>query len=133
MKFERIYAEGVPEPAPEMWSNCKKSGDLVFFSGLVAVDSDGQVIAPTDAHEQACRIFSYMQKHLEAAGGCIDDLAKMTIFLTDMRHRPAVLDARKKFFSGDFPCSTLVEVDALVDPLMLVEIEGTAVLGAAQS
>ena len=130
MKFERIYADGVPEPKPEMWSNCKKFGDMVFLSGLVAVDADGQVVAPTDAHEQACCIFSYIQKHLEAAGGSVNDLAKMTIFLTDIRDRPAVLEARKKFFSGDFPCSTLVAVDALIDPRMLVEIEGTAILGA---
>tara|TARA_B100002052_G_C15620166_1_gene479314 strand:- start:87 stop:488 length:402 start_codon:yes stop_codon:yes gene_type:complete len=133
VKFERIYAEGVPEPGPGMWSNCKRSGDLVFISGLVAVSAEGEVIAPTDAYEQACCIFSYIQKHLEAAGGCMNDLAKMTIFLTDIRDRPAVLEARKKFFSDDFPCSTLIEVDALIDPRMLVEIEGMAVLGAGKN
>ena len=63
----------------------------------------------------------------------MNDLAKMTIFLTDIRDRPAVLEARKKFFFDDFPCSTLIEVDALIDPRMLVEIEGMAVLGAGKN
>ena len=130
MKFERVYAEGVPEPPPGLWSNCKKSGDTVFVSGLVAIDAKGNVVAPSDAHEQACCIFSYIQQYLEAAGGRMNDLAKMTIFLSDIRDRPAVLEARKKFFTGDFPCSTLVAVDALIDPRMLVEIEAIAILGA---
>ena len=129
-KFERVYAEGVPEPAPGLWSNCKKSGDLIFVSGLVAVDAEGEVIAPCDAHEQACYVFSCIQKYIEAAGGHMSDLAKMTIFLTDIRDRPVVLEARRKFFKGDFPCSTLIAVDALIDPRLLVEIEATAVLGA---
>lgn len=133
MKFERIYAEGVPEPAPGLWSNCKKSGDMVFVAGLVAIDADGNVVAPSDAHEQACCIFSYIQKYLEAAGGRMNDLAKMTIFLSDIRDRPAVLEARKKFFTGDFPCSTLVAADALIDPRMLVEIEAIAIIGAGHN
>ena len=130
MSFERIYADGVPEPDPKLWSNCKKTGDLVFLSGLVAIDSEGKVISPNDAHQQACIIFEYIKSYLEAAGGHINDLAKMTIFLTDIRDRSEVLEARKKFFSGDFPCSTLIAVDALIDPRMLVEIEGIAVIGA---
>ena len=133
MKFERVYADNVPEPKPGLWSNCKKSGNLVFLSGLVAVDAEGAVISPNDAHEQACKIFEYIQHYLESAGGNINDLAKMTIFLTDIRDRPPVLEARRKFFTGDFPCSTLIAVDALIDPRMLVEIEGIAVIGAGQN
>ena len=130
MKFKRIFANGVPEPASGLWSNCKVSGNLVFVSGLVAMDAEGDVIAPTDAGEQAIYIFSCIQKYIEAAGGRMGDLAKMTIFLTDIHDRPAVLEARRKFFCDDFPCSTLVAVDALIDPQLLVEIEAVAVLGA---
>ena len=133
MKFQRVFSDDVPEPDPGLWSNCKKFDNMIFVSGLVAVDNDGNVVAPSDAHEQACCIFTYIQKYIEAAGGQMNDVAKMTIFLSDIRDRPEVLDARRKFFTGDFPCSTLVAVDALIDPRMLVEIEAIAIIGAGQA
>ena len=129
MKLQRVYAKGVPEPPPGYWSNCKKAGNLVFLSGLVALDENKKVIAPADACEQASYIFSCMSKYLESAGGGINDLAKMTVYLTDIRDRPAFYEARQRFFEGDFPCSTLIEIGALIDPRLLVEIEGIAVLG----
>jgi enamine deaminase RidA (YjgF/YER057c/UK114 family) len=67
---------------------------------------------------------------LAAAGGRMDDVASMNVYLTDMNNRPAVLEARRQFFSGDFPCSTLVEVSALIDPRLLVEINAVAFVRA---
>lgn len=133
MKLERVYAKAVKEPDPGLWSNCKRLGNQVFVSGLVALDNDRNVVGPSDPYEQAYYILSCIKAYLESAGGGINDVAKMTIFITNMRDRPAVLEARQQFFTGDFPCSTLVAVDALIDPRLLIEIEAVAFIGAGQS
>lgn len=126
-KAERIRHAEVREPGPGLWSNCRKVGDQVFISGLVALDGD-RVVGEGDAYAQASFIFGAIKNLMEAAGGHIGDLAKMTIFVTDMAHRPGVLRARREYFQGDFPCSTLVAVSALIDPRLLVEIEGIGVV-----
>jgi hypothetical protein len=66
---------------------------------------------------------------VEAAGGTMDNVAKLTIFVTDISKNVEVWRARKEFFSGDFPAASLVEVSALATPEILVEIEAVAVLG----
>jgi 2-iminobutanoate/2-iminopropanoate deaminase len=128
MPFSRVVADGIAEPPPGLWSNCLKSGNQVYIAGLVALDNDGKVVGPDDSEAQADFIFSSMRKYIEAAGGSTADIVTMTIFVTDMKHRPGVLAARKRYFSGDFPCSTLVAVDALIDPGLLVEINAVGVL-----
>jgi enamine deaminase RidA (YjgF/YER057c/UK114 family) len=63
----------------------------------------------------------------------MSDIASLNIFVTDMTHRPGVLEARRHFFTGDFPCSTLVAVSQLIDPDLLVEINAVAFIGANRS
>jgi enamine deaminase RidA (YjgF/YER057c/UK114 family) len=57
------------------------------------------------------------------------DIVKLGVFTTDIGQRTAISEARREFFAGDFPCSTLVEVKGLVHPDLLVEIEAIAVIG----
>mgnify|MGYP001333303812 CR=1 FL=1 len=129
-KIERVLTEHVTEPEPGLWSNCMRCGDQLFISGFVALSNSGEVLGINDPGEQARVIFRNMQHYLEAAGGKMSDIARVRIYLTDIRHRPAVLEARREFFSGDFPCSTLIGVSTLVDPAYLVEIDADAIIGA---
>ena len=129
-KLERILSDHVKEPEPGLWSNCKRCGEQVFISGLVPLGEDGAVLGINDPGEQARVIFRMIQHYVEAAGGKMNDVVRLRIYVTDMRHRPAVLAARREFFSGDFPCSTLVGVSTLVDPAFLVEIDADAIIGA---
>jgi enamine deaminase RidA (YjgF/YER057c/UK114 family) len=64
---------------------------------------------------------------IEAAGATMEDVVKLTVFTTDIAQRAAISEARRGFFAGDFPCSTLVEVKGLVHPELLVEIEAVAI------
>lgn len=132
MIIERVFSEKVAEPQPGLWSNCLKVGNQVFLSGLVALNGDS-VVAKGDSHGQAVYIFDAIRNYLTQAGGAMSDVVALNIFVTDMRVRPGVLDARRKFFTGDFPCSTLVAVSELIHPDLLVEINATAFLGAGQS
>ena len=129
-KLERILSDHVKEPEPGLWSNCKRCGEQVFISGLVPLGEDGAVLGINDPGEQARVVFRMIQHSVEAAGGKMSDVMRLRIYVTDMRHRPAVLAARREFFSGDFPCSTLVGVSTLVDPAFLVEIDADAIIGA---
>lgn len=132
MKFEKIIAPGVPEPPPGVLSNCKKIGNQVFISGMVAWDKDMKPLGGNDPYEQAKIVFGYIKALMEAAGGKMNDIVKITVFLSDMRHQPAVWKARREFFTGAFPCSTLVAVAALFLPQLLVEIEAVGFIGAGE-
>lgn len=132
MRQVTIRAAGVPDGPPGSFSGCKKVGDTVWIAGTVAWDAQMKPLGGNDAYEQSKIIFGYIKKLLEAAGGGIDDMVHMTVFVTDMRYQPAFWRARKEFFTGDFPCSTLVQVSALFLPELLVEVEGQAVIGSSR-
>ena len=83
----------------------------------------------TDEYEQTKVIFDQMKHLVSVAGGSMVDITKLTIFVTDIANREKVWKARAEFFEGDFPACSLVEVSALADLRILVEIEGVAHLG----
>ena len=132
MKFERIRSPIAPELGPESLYNCKKAGDHVFISGLRSWDENQNVIGVGDAYLQAKTVFAQMQSLIEAAGGKMNDIAKITMFTTDMRHQPDIWRARREFFTGDLPCSTLVCVSHLFKPEAVIEIEAVGVIGAGE-
>jgi enamine deaminase RidA (YjgF/YER057c/UK114 family) len=131
-KRTRVVSPSVPEPPPQRWSNCLRVGDMVFVSGMVARGADGR-IEGSDEYEQARVIFARIRHLVEAAGGKVDDVVKVTIFVVDIRNNTKVWKARAEVFSGDFPASTLVEVRALATPEILVEIEAIAVVGSSSA
>jgi enamine deaminase RidA (YjgF/YER057c/UK114 family) len=125
-----VVAPNVAEVEPGLWSNCIRAGDLLFISGQVARPFEGgKTLVGKTEYEQAKQIFSRIQRICEAAGGSLGDIVKMTIFLVDIRKNTEVWRARREFFTGDFPASTLVEVRSLAGPETLVEIETVAYLG----
>jgi len=132
MQMTRVLTPHVAEPEPGLWSNCKRVGDRVFVSGLVALGDAGEVLGEGDAGEQARVVFGQIRHYVNAAGGKMDDVIRVRIYLTDMADRPAVLEARREFFTGDFPCSTLVEVAGLIDDRLLVEIDADVMIGASE-
>lgn len=131
MSKVRVRSPQVAEPADGMWSNCLRVGNMVYVSGLTARATDGVTIEGADEYRQSQVIFGKMKHLLEAAGGCMDDIVKLTIFVTRIASNVEVWKARREVFSGDFPACSLVEVSALAKPEILVEIEAIAHLGAA--
>lgn len=125
---ERITSPKVKEPPPKTWSQALKAGNLLFISGQVALDADGQLVGRGDITAQAVQIFENIKALVEQAGGTMDDIVKLTIYLTDMRDRPKLLEIRKKYFTSDFPTSTLVMVSMLAFEGLLIEIDAIGVL-----
>jgi 2-iminobutanoate/2-iminopropanoate deaminase len=132
MNIERIISPHVAEPPPRRWSNALRVGDMLFISGTVSRASDGVAIQGNNEYDQARIIFGKIRHLVEAAGGTMADVVKVTIYVVNIKQNAEVWRARQEFFTGDFPCSTLVEVRSLATPEILVEIEAIACIGAGK-
>ena len=131
MKMQRPTSPHVNEPAPGTWSNCRVHGNQVFVAGMTAGDGKGGVLGDGSMYSQAKETFTKIKHLIDAAGGTMNDIIRLDIYVTDITQREGVWKARKEFFSGDFPTSTLVEVRALATPQLLVEVNATGFLGGA--
>lgn len=129
MKKIRVLSPDVAEPSIGTWSNCLRVGDMVCISGMTARANDGTTIVGSDEYEQSRVIFGKIRSLMTAAGATMDDVIKMTIFVTRIENNVQVWKARKEFFQGDFPACSLVEVRALAKPEILVEIEALGRVG----
>lgn len=130
MPRTKVEVPNVAEAGPGLWTNGIRAGDFLFISGQVARPHEGgNTLVGTDEYTQAKQIFERIKRICEAAGGSMADVVKVTIFLVDITKNTEVWKARREFFSGDFPASTLVEVRSLAGKETLVEIEAVAYLG----
>ena len=127
MTIRRVTSPHVPEPPPERWSNCLVCDGIAYVSGMVARGAPN--LEKLDEYEQAKVIFGKIKGMLEAAGGTMADVVKVTIFVTNIKNNTKVWKARAEYFKGNFPASTLVQVAALAAPEILVEIEAIAHIG----
>ncbi|MFF8641190.1 RidA family protein [Streptomyces sp. NPDC015345] len=105
------------------------TGRLVAISGQLALDEDGDLVGEGDAAAQARQVFENLRRCLAAAGATFDDVVKLTYFVTDMAHMPAVRAARDAFLDPErLPAASAVQVAALVGSEFLMEIEAFAVV-----
>jgi enamine deaminase RidA (YjgF/YER057c/UK114 family) len=129
MTIRRVTSPDVPEPPPERWSNCLVSDGIAYVAGMTSRGTDAATLAKMDEYEQAKQIFGKIRSMVEAAGGTMADVVKVIIYVTNIKNNTKVWAARREFFTGNFPVSTLVEVRALAAPEILVEIEAIAHIG----
>ena len=108
-----------------------KSGTPVFIAGQVAMDAAGKPLGG-DAKAQAHAALTSLKTIVEACGGSLQDIVKITIFTTALAHRADIAAARAEFFpAGEMPASTFLVVSSLADPNWLVEIEAVAMIDQA--
>lgn len=105
-------------------------GGWLFVSGQAAMDLQGAVVGQGDFRQQAEYAFANLEQVLKAGGSGLEDVVKVTLFLTDMRHFPEVVALRRRFFRPPYPADSIVEVKALALPGLMFEIEAIAVIGA---
>jgi enamine deaminase RidA (YjgF/YER057c/UK114 family) len=129
MTIRRVTSPAAPEPPPERWSNCLLVDGIAYVAGMVARGDDVKDLAGKDEYEQAKIIFTKIKGLIEAAGGTMADVVKIIVYVTNIKNNTKVWAARREFFKGNFPVSTLVEVRALASPEILVEIEAIAHIG----
>nr|WP_134005389.1 RidA family protein [Streptomyces sp. 846.5] len=108
------------------------AGTVVAVSGQVPLDAEGRVVGEGDVAAQVRQVFRNLQTALRAAGAELEDVVKLTVFLTDMADLPAFRQARDEFLDPQrLPASSLVQVAGLVHPAFRAEIDALAVIPAA--
>ncbi len=112
------------------YSHAVQAGDTLYIAGQVALDADGNLVGESDIEAQVAQVWQNLRAVLAYAGGSVEDLVKITVFTTDIAHRPAIAAARDAVFpNGRYPASTFLVVQSLARPELLVEIEAIAVIG----
>lgn len=123
------HRSGSPWEVPYGYCRAVRCGDWIEVAGTVAVDADGAVVAPGDAGGQARVALARIAAALEQAGAQMDQVVRTRMFVVDIADSEAVGLAHGAAFGGAPPVTTMVQVAALIDPALLVEIEARAYLG----
>lgn len=115
---------------PTGYSHIARKGNTVYIAGQVAVNAQGQLVGPGNISVQVEQVFSNIKAALEAVGGTMDDILKITMFTTNIAYLPAIREVRNRYFSADsLPASTLVMISSLANPDFMIEIEAIAEVG----
>jgi enamine deaminase RidA (YjgF/YER057c/UK114 family) len=110
------------------YSRAVKVDNHIEVSGTVAADETGTVIGRDDAYQQTIFILQKIEKALKEAGASLKDVVRTRMFVTDISRFEEYAKAHGEVFSFIKPCTSMVEVKALVAPEYLIEIEATAVI-----
>jgi enamine deaminase RidA (YjgF/YER057c/UK114 family) len=110
------------------YSRAVRIGNTIEVTGTVAVDENNEVVGKGDAHAQTKYIIEKIGKVLERAGGSLKDVVRTRMFVTDISRWEEYGRAHGEFFKDIRPCTTMVEVSALIAPEYLIEVEATAIL-----
>ncbi len=126
---EKIASPQVPDLPTASWTNGWRIGQEVAMSGMTAHPATRQAAEqgqPLGAYEQTMVVLRKLEALVQAAGGHKHNIVKTVVYVTDIADKDEVGRARKDFFEGHYPCSTLVAVSALVFPELKVEIDAWA-------
>jgi 2-iminobutanoate/2-iminopropanoate deaminase len=126
--FEVIQPPTVHDTKAYSYSHAVRMGDLIFVSGQVGRDRNGELLGKGDARVQTEQAFANLKLILEAAGSGLHKVGKVTVFTTSLEYRPIIHEVRSRIFQevGHLPASTLAVVSSLAFPDWLVEIEAIA-------
>lgn len=104
-------------------------GNLLFLSGQAAISPEGELVGVGDFGAQLVQVMANIDRVLAAGGSDRSRIVKVTIYLTDMANFPAIVDARRQYFTPPYPADTIVEVKSLALPELMLEIDVIAVTG----
>ena len=124
----RVLASNKVAPTAKFFSQAVQVGNTIYVSGQVAMDESGNIVGKNDVRAQTRQVIANISAVLAEAGASLDDVVKVTMFITDMSRAGEAREVRLEFFTRQPPASTGVEVNALAHPDLLVEIEAIAVL-----
>lgn len=119
-----------PDPlAPYAIAPGWQVGNLLFLSGQAAISEAGDLVGVGDFGAQLVQVMANIDRVLAAGGSDRSRIVKVTIYLTDMANFPAIVDARRQYFTPPYPADTIVEVKSLALPELMLEIDVIAVAG----
>jgi enamine deaminase RidA (YjgF/YER057c/UK114 family) len=104
-------------------------GRLVFISGMTAKRADGSIAGIGDVEAQTRQVCENLKNAVEAAGGTLDDICRVDVYVRNMEHFEKIHKVRREYFNAPAPASTMVEVTKMTSPEYLIEISAIAVVG----
>jgi len=110
------------------YSRAIRVGDRIYVTGTTALDEFGDLVGEGDAYAQSVQAIRNIEKVLKRAGASLEHVVRTRMFVTDIQRWEDYGRAHGEFFKTIKPCATMVEVRALIDPRMLIEIEADAEL-----
>jgi enamine deaminase RidA (YjgF/YER057c/UK114 family) len=110
------------------YSRAVKVGNRIYVTGTTATGSDGEIVGLDDAYEQAKQCLKNIESALRRLGAGLEHVVRTRMFVTDISRWEEYGRAHGEFFRNIMPATTMVEVSALIDPRMLIEIEADAEL-----
>ena len=127
--MERInYSSGAKWEDIVGYSRAVKIGNIIEVTGTVAAGDDSKLVGSDNAYEQTKFIIQKIEKVLKKAGASLKDVVRTRMFVTDISRWEEYGRAHGEFFKDIKPCTTMVEVSALIAPEYLIEIEATAII-----
>jgi reactive intermediate/imine deaminase len=109
------------------YSACTKAGNLVFVSGMVSLNADGEIVGRGDIRAQTYQVLDNVNAVVEAAGAKMSDITTTAVYITDLANFAAMNEIYKSYFPADPPARATVKAD-LVNKDFLVEIDAFAVI-----
>jgi len=103
-------------------------GKLVFISGMTARKADGTIAGIGDIEAQTRQVCENIKAAVEAAGGTMDDICRVDVYVRNMEHFESIHKIRREYFKSPAPASTMVEVSKFTSPDYLIEINAIAVV-----
>lgn len=130
MPKEPLVAPGLAPPNGHFsQATVAGPGRFVFISGMTARRADGTIAGVGDITEQTHQVCRNLAAAVEAAGGTLEDIARVDVYVRDIGDFAAIHEVRRQYFTGEPPASTMVEVSRFVHDDYLIEINAIAVLG----
>ncbi len=128
MTDRRRISSGSPYEPKIGFSRAVRAGDTVYVSGTVAWGEDGRLVGEGDVYAQAKQAIANIEKALIEAGASLNDVVRTRIYLIDISRLEEAARAHGEAFGEVRPASSMVEVSALAEPQILVEVEAIAVI-----
>jgi len=110
------------------YSHAIRCGKTVYISGQIAHDQNGKLVGSGDAKAQSEQVYQNIKSILESCGGTMQNIVRITTYVTSLAYRSVMVEIRAKYFPKDPPASTFLVVSSLADPAFLVEVDAVAVL-----
>lgn len=121
-------SSGAPWEAAVGYSRAVRVGSMIFVTGTIAADENGQIVGGSDPYAQTVAAIRKIQAALQRAGADLDDVVRTRMFVTNIDHWQQIGRAHREFFGRIRPATTMVQVQRLITPEALVEIEADAVV-----